>query len=209
MKKIIGALALMSLAQVANAEFVLGVQAGKYTEPDAEYDPDITVLAATLGYQFNLIGGFSLTPEVRFGAGVSDSKFDTDLYLTDGYYFEGTATAEITEWKSASLRAQYLFENGLYLYTGLVYSDVEYKVTLEGQAVDYWGDEVMAINQSETAADGQLGGIAGLGYQFNDVIGLELGYEIHFDDNDSDGYDEDYEVEAEAVVYTLGLRFHF
>lgn len=156
MRTRIFALLLMLAAVPANAQWVIG--GGYYNVSDDEDGIDISMgaLVASLGYRFPMEGNFSLTPELRVGIGAGDdSLFGVDV--------------EIDRLIALSLRGEYLFDSGLYLFGAPSYADIEIEASSGGFSV------------SESGSEFGIGG--GVGFRFSDTAMIELSYET-FDGTD-------------------------
>lgn len=204
MRKLLATGALLIASHAAHAEFVAGIQLGNYAVPDSDAETSINTAAATVGYRFPIAGGFSLTPELRYGVGIStqtESIYEYDEF----FYAEGEATFDIEKFYSITLRAQYNFANGLYLYTGPMYTTIEAKATGQGGIYYTPTDElIQSIDVTDSDKDDGIGVNAGIGYQFTDLLGLELAYEYYPTYEEDDDYEE-----FDTFIFTLGLRFQF
>lgn len=127
-------------------------------------------IVASLGYQVKSRDNFFITPEIRFGTGVSD-----DTVSVYGYSFG----VELERFVALSVRGQFEFDNGFYLYAAPTYANAKFKVSGLGTSA------------SDDSWEFGVGG--GLGYNFTQTVSAEVSYE-QFDGTD---------------VVSIGLKFGF
>ena len=134
---------------------------------------DFSVLSASIGYQLDYNNGFSLLPEVRVGLGIGDDSLP-------GF---SEVELEIDTFVAITLRGQYTFTNGMYIYAAPSYANLALSSTVSFEG--------MSASASEDESEFGFG--AGLGYKFSNKIAAEFTYE-QFDETD---------------VISLGLKYHF
>lgn len=161
------AIALLSLLPfAANAEWVGGVGYVNLSDDDGGIDVSLGAIAASIGYRFDTEGDFSLIPEFRLGTGVGD---DTVLGVD----------VEVESLLAFSVRGQYDFASGAYVYAVPAYANLDLKATSGG------------VSASDD--DWEFGFGAGAGYMFSDKVSGELSYETY------DGTD----------VFSIAAKFWF
>jgi len=147
-KMTVTTLALL-LSSSAMAQVVGGI--GYYNFDDEGSDIDLAIVTATIGYKFSSENSnFSMTPELRAGAGVKD-----DTYLG--------VNVKISQAYGLNVRGQWDFNNATYFFIAPSYMNFE----LEASAGGFKASE----------DDWQFGGGAGVGFKFSDNGGVELSYE--------------------------------
>jgi len=176
----------------AKMEWVGGVG---YLNLADEFDRESINLGAivgSLGYKINIRDNFYLIPEVRVGIGVgNDSLYDS--YSNDYYKSESTIQVEIDSLIAFSLRGQFEFGSGLYLYVAPTYSRGSFSVRTiyKDQYVD--GDELYIEVYDENASLDDFTVKGGAGFYFNELTSAELSYE---------------KFEGSEVT-TLGIKYNF
>lgn len=131
--------------------------------------------------------GFYLTPEVRLGTGTGDDTVSIPAN-TDG--ISGSVNAEIDSFSALSLRAQYEFDNGIYLFAAPTYFDLDITATADAFFIS---NPQISATESSSISVSKLGFGAGAGYNFNDTISADIMYE-NLDDDDA---------------ISVGLKMHF
>ncbi|MEL7312861.1 MAG: outer membrane beta-barrel protein [Pseudomonadota bacterium] len=149
MKKIIAMLVLCTLSTPGVAQWVAG---GGYINL-SEDDLDVSVggVYGSIAYQIEAEGNFMFLPELRIGVGVGDDTVDG-------------ITVELSTFLALSLRGQYEFDSGLYLYAAPSYAQAEFDFS------GFFG------SGSEDESEVGIGG--GAGYKFSDNAWGELSYEV-------------------------------
>ncbi|WP_191321822.1 outer membrane beta-barrel protein [Colwellia sp. C1TZA3] len=109
---------------------------------------------------------FSLVPELRLGTGISDDK-------------TGSIKVEVERFMAFSVRGQYNYNNGFYVYVMPSYANLDLKASFRGTSAsdDEW----------------EFGFGAGVGKKLNEKISVEASFENH------DGTD----------VITVGFKYAF
>ena len=166
MKKFLIALALLVVSIPASAQWVAG--GGYLNLSDDEDGVDISLggIYGSIGYIIEGEGAFTFMPELRLGLGVADDTvFGIDV--------------ELDSFLALSLRGQYDFESGLYLFAQPSYARAEFSASSGG------------ITVSEDDWEFGVGG--GAGYKFQEDFWGEVAYETY------DGTD----------ALTIGFKFLF
>ena len=152
MKRLLTAIAFLAFSIPASAQWVAGGGYLNLSDDDDGIDVDVGGIYGSLGYLIEGEGNFSFLPEIRLGVGVSDDSvlgFDVEL---DSFF-------------ALSLRGQYDFESGLYLFAAPSYARAEFTVSSGGF--------------SDSDDDWEFGIGGGAGYRFQDNFWGEVGYETY------------------------------
>jgi len=152
MKKFTAIVLLSLLPFAANAEWVGGVGYVNLSDDDGGIDVSLDAIAASIGYRFASENDFFLMPEFRIGIGVGD---DTVLGVN----------VEVESLLAFSVRGQYDFASGAYVYAAPSYANLDLKATSG------------SVSASED--DWEFGFGAGFGYRFTDTVSGELSYETY------------------------------
>ncbi len=91
-------------------------------------------MQASVGYRFNADENFSVIPMVRYSAGIGDDNVD---FAGLGIDFK------LDRFFALSIRGEYEFESGLFLYAQPTYANTKVtgKVEVEGSTVDASSDD--------------------------------------------------------------------
>ncbi|MGL4939209.1 outer membrane protein [Shewanella sp.] len=154
--------------------WVAGVSYMNLSDESDGVDISVGGVAGSLGYQFKSGENFYLVPEVRLGTGVG-----SDSFSLSGIDVE----VELDTFIALSLRGQFEFDNGVYLYAAPTYANAEFTAK-----ASYFGQTA-----SSTEDSWEFGVGGGVGYRFSQVTSAELSYEQF------DGID----------VFSVGLKFNF
>lgn len=166
MKNFLIALSFLFISIPASAQWVAGGGYLNVSDDDGGVDVSLGGLYGSVGYVIESEGNFYFLPEVRLGVGISDDTvFGVDVEL-DTFF-------------ALSVRGQYDFDSGLYLYAAPSYARAEFTASSGGVSVS---DD-----------DWEFGIGGGAGYKFSDTVWGELSYET-FDGTD---------------IVSLGLKFGF
>ncbi|MFY8273291.1 outer membrane protein [Pseudoalteromonas sp. SSDWG2] len=166
LKKSLVALALVGTSFASQANWQAGVGYVNLSDSEGGDSISLNALVGSLGYKFKSSDSFYFMPELRLGTGLGDD----DLY---------GIKVEVESFMALSLRGQYDFDNGMYLYGAPSYANVEVKASGYGA--------------SATEDEWEFGLGGGLGYNFSNGVAAELSYEQF------DGVD----------VVSFGLKFDF
>lgn len=138
---------------------------------------DLGALSATLGYRFG--DRWSFQPEIRAGVGVID---DTVPIFSMSAVNRVPTDVDLEYLVGVIARFQYRANEDLYFFA---------QPTLHWFEIDY--GNVTGSAFLEDSAEWEFGGELGLGYLFNDGLGVEAGYGL----TDGDG------------IFNLALRVYF
>jgi hypothetical protein len=159
LKNTVIALSLLSLSATAFADGQVGAGFGSLSESFEDKDMTLSVIYASFAYKFdNSERNYFLMPEFRIAAGVDDDSIN--VYGRD-------ITVEVASFVALSLRGQYNFDSGPYIYVIPSYSNFRGKITYAGQPS---GDDLW-----------EFGTGAGIGYYFNKNITAEASFEKYDD----------------------------
>ena len=167
-KKSLIALSLIVLPLTAAANWSAGAGYANLSDNDDGESISLGVIYGAVAYEFAQEGSkFSFMPELRLGTGVSDDTFDSVVKV------------EVERFTALSVRAQYNYDNGVYLYVMPSYANLDMKASFHGES---YSDDNWEFG---------LGG--GVGKKFNDKVSVEASYESY------DGTD----------VLTVGFKYAF
>ena len=113
MKRILFTLIILTASLPASAQWVVGGGYLNLSDDDDGIDVSLGAVYGSLGYIIEGEVQFSFIPEVRVGFGVSD---DTNSGVN----------VDLDTFFALSLRGQYDFESGLYLYAAPSYARAEF-----------------------------------------------------------------------------------
>ncbi|MBA6342946.1 outer membrane beta-barrel protein [Colwellia sp. MB02u-10] len=165
-KKSLIALSLLVLPLTASANWSAG--AG-YADLSLE-KLSLGAIYGAVAYEFIEEGSkFSLIPELRLGAGISDDK-------------SHSIKVEVERFTALSVRGQYNYDNGFYVYVMPSYANLDLKASFRGASVsdDEW----------------EFGFGAGVGKKLNEKVSVEASFERYDTDTDTD-------------VITVGFKYAF
>jgi opacity protein-like surface antigen len=115
----------------------------------------------SLAYKYeNFDNGFFLMPELRLGTGVGDDSMNVS---------GNKVKIEIDSFMALSVRGQYDYRNGAYVYVMPSYANLDITASFN--------------NQSASEDDWEFGIGAGVGYRINKKVSVEASYESY---NDAD-----------------------
>ncbi len=167
LKKSLIALSLMVLPLTASANWSAGAGYANLSDSDDGESISLGVIYGAVAYEFAQEGSkFSFMPELRLGTGVSDDKFYG-------------AKIEVERFTALSVRGQYNYDNGVYLYVMPSYANLDMKASFRGESYsnDSW----------------EFGFGGGIGKNITDKASIEASYESY------DGTD----------VLTVGFKYAF
>lgn len=150
-KKTAIALTLLSLSLTASADWQMGGGFGNLSDDSDGDEISLNVLFGSVSYKIeNSKNDFFFVPELRVGTGVGDDS----LY---------GATIEVESFIALSVRGQYDYSNGAYVYVMPSYANLDIKASYNGNSAsdDSW----------------ELGFGGGVGYQVNKKMSVEATYE--------------------------------
>jgi len=152
MRKFILVVLLSGMSFAANAEWVGGVGYFNVSDSEGGIDISLNAVGASIGYRFEGEGDFSFMPELRVGTGVGDDEVFG-------------VTFEIESLIALSIRGQYDFASGAYLFGAPAYANLKLKGSAGGE--------------SASEDDWEFGIGGGFGYMFSDRASGELSYETY------------------------------
>jgi len=175
MKKILLGLLGIVLPLSASANWVGGVSYFNISDDSDGIDISLDGVAASIGYKFESGNNFYFIPSFSYGFGLSDDS------VSEGGV---TGTIELDNVMGFDFRGQWEFDSGMYLFLAPSYKQLEAtaKASYQGYSASFSGE-----------SDWEFGFGGGIGYNFNEKIGAEFGYEV------IDGSD----------IMSLGLRVNF
>ena len=180
-KKSLIALTLLTLPLTAAANWSAGAGYANISDNEDGNDISLGVIYGAIAYEFAKENSpFSFVPELRIGTGVSD---DEGRLMLDGGEFAIPESinykVEVERFTALSVRAQYNYDNGVYLYVMPSYANLDVKVSsmLESASDDSW----------------EFGFGGGVGKKISDKASVEASYESY------DGTD----------VLTIGFKYAF
>jgi hypothetical protein len=166
-KKYLMVLSLLALPLTASANWSAGAGYANLSDSDDGESISLGVIYGSVAYELAKEGSkFSFIPALRLGTGVSDDKFYG-------------VKVEVKRFTALSIRAQYNYDNGVYLYAMPSYANLDIKASNNG------------ISRSDDNWEFGFGG--GVGKQINDKTSIEASYESY------DGTD----------LLTIGFKYAF
>jgi len=161
-KKTAVLLSLAILPLTASANWSAG---GGYANFSGD-DVSMGAIYGSVAYTHKATNNFFIMPELRLGTGISDDTISN-------------VTIEIESFTALSVRGQYDYANGAYLFAMPSYANLDVKASYQGH--------------SETEDDWEFGYGIGAGYKINDKASIEASFE-KYDDVD---------------VATIGFKYSF
>jgi hypothetical protein len=153
---------LAILPLTASANWTAG---GGYAKVSAD-DISLGAIYGSIAYTYKATNNFFIVPELRLGTGVSDDTiYDVKV--------------EIESFTTLSVRGQYDYASGAYLFAMPSYANLDVKASYQGL--------------SETEDDWELGYGIGAGFKISNEASIEASFE-KYDDVD---------------VATIGLKYTF
>jgi len=180
-KKSLLALSLIVLPLTAAANWSAGAGYANLSDNDDGESISLGVIYGAVAYEFAQEGSkFSFMPEFRLGTGVSDDEGSLNLEAGEFAIPERiNFKVEVERFAAFSVRAQYNYDNGVYLYVMPSYANLDIKVSY------------LAGSDSDDNWEFGLGG--GVGKYITDKASVEASYESY------DGTD----------VLTVGFQYAF
>jgi len=180
-KKSLIALTLLTLPLTASANWSAGAGYANISDNEDGNDISLGVIYGAIAYEFAKENSpFSFVSEFRIGTGVSDDE--GRLLLEEGEFAipeSANFKVEVERFTALSVRAQYNYDNGVYLYVMPSYANLDVKVSS------------MYGSGSDDSWEFGLGG--GVGKKISDKTSVEASYESY------DGTD----------VLTIGFKYAF
>jgi hypothetical protein len=152
------ALTLFSLSLTATAsDWQVGGGFSNLSDSSDGDDISLNMMYGSIAYKIQKANSnFFFIPGLRLGMGIGDDSIDG-------------VKVEIERFVALSVRGQYEYSNGAYVYVVPSYANLKGKVSYNGESMsdDNW----------------EFGIGAGVGYRLNKKISVEASYE-NYDDND-------------------------
>jgi hypothetical protein len=167
LKQFLFSLSLLVLPLTASANWLVGAGYANLSAEDDGDDLSLGAIYGSVAYEFPQADSqFSIMPELRVGTGVSDDHIDS-------------ITVEVNSFITLSVRGQYNYDNGVYLYVMPSYANLDSKASIQGRSIsdDEW----------------ELGFGGGVGKKLNTNISVEVSFES-YDDTDA---------------FTVGFKYAF
>jgi opacity protein-like surface antigen len=169
------ALTLLSLSLTASANWQTGAGFANFSDSADGDDLSLNIIYGSVSYKVENSGkDYFFMPEFRIGTGVGDDTLTENWSYQDGYTGNSRVISsdikfEIERFIALSLRGQYDFSNGAYVYVVPSYANLKAKVSYSGE--------------SDSDDSWEFGVGAGVGYQLNKKISVEASYE-NYDETD-------------------------
>jgi len=169
------ALTLLSLSLTASADWETGAGFSNFSDSSDGDDLSLNIVYGSVAYKIeNSEGNYFFMPEFRIGTGVDDDSLDETWSYQDGYtgnmrVVSNEIKFEIERFVALSLRGQYDFSSGTYVYAMASYANVKGKVSYHG------------VSNSDDSWEFGMG--AGVGYNLNKKVSVEALYE-NYDETD-------------------------
>jgi opacity protein-like surface antigen len=174
-KKTALALTLLSLSLTTSANWQTGAGFANFSNSTDGDDLSLNIIYGSVAYKIENSGkDYFFMPEFRIGTGIGDDTLTETWSYQYGYtgysrVIRSDIKVEIERFIALSLRGQYNFSNGAYVYVVPSYANLKSKV-------DYAGE-------SDSDDSWEFGVGAGVGYQLNKKISVEASYE-NYDETD-------------------------
>lgn len=169
-KKTLLAICIAGASFSSYANWVGGASYINVSDEADDIDVSLGGIAGSIGYKIESENNFYFTPQLLIATGISDDT--VTIYSTN-------VDVEMDSFIALSVRAEYVLENGIYLFAAPSYANLEITAS--------------AFGESETADEWEFGFGGGIGYQFNKTASGELSYDQY------DGTD----------VINIGVKFNF
>jgi hypothetical protein len=150
----------VALADEREGGWVAGTGYTSFSESEYNVDISLSALWGSLGYQIKATDNFYLTPEVKIGMGIGSDTIMVDSTSVD---------VELDSYLAASLRGEYDFQNGAYLFVAPTYAKGDFNVNVGSDFAE--------------SSSWEFGAGIGAGYNFSPEKKVEVAYES-FDGTD-------------------------
>lgn len=164
----------MAAESASSNKWVGGVSYINLSDEVEGMDFSLGGIVGSIGYKIESGDNFHLIPEVRIGVGLSDDSAS---------YSGVNVNIELDRFLALSLRGQFYFDNGIYLFATPSYANAESTASASQGG--------LSASATEDSWEFGIGG--GAGYNFSKATSAEVMYEQF------DGVD----------VFSLGLKFNF
>jgi hypothetical protein len=150
----------VALADEHEGGWVAGMGYTSFSESEDNVDISVNAIWGSLGYRVEATDNFYITPEVKIGMGIGSDTIVVESTSVD---------VELDSYLAASLRAEYDFQNGAYLFVAPTYAKGDFNVNV-------------GSNFAESSS-WEFGAGIGAGYNFSADKKVEVAYES-FDGTD-------------------------
>jgi hypothetical protein len=140
--------------------WVAGMGYTAFSESEDNVDISVDTIWGSLGYQIKATDNFYVTPEVKIGKGIGSDTFISGSTTID---------VELDSYLAASVRGEYDFQNGAYLFVAPTYAKGEFNVNFGSDFAE--------------SSSWEFGAGIGAGYNFSAGKNIEVAYES-FDGTD-------------------------
>ena len=157
------AMALFTTAASADegdGGWVAGMGYTSFSESEDNVDISVGAIWGSLGYQIKATDKFYVTPEVKIGKGIGSDTIISGSTPID---------VELDSYLAVSLRGEYDFQNGAYLFVAPTYAKGEFNVNVGSDFAE--------------SSSWEFGAGIGAGYNFSAGKKVEVAYES-FDGTD-------------------------
>ncbi len=157
------AMALFTTATSADERdggWVAGMGYTSFSESEDNVDISVGAIWGSLGYQIKATDKFYVTPEVKIGKGIGSDTIISGSTPID---------VELDSYLAVSLRGEYDFQNGAYLFVAPTYAKGEFNVNVGSDFAE--------------SSSWEFGAGIGAGYNFSAGKKIEVAYES-FDGTD-------------------------
>ena len=157
------AMALFTTAASADegdGGWVAGMGYTSFSESEDNVDISVGTIWGSLGYQIKATDKFYVTPEVKIGKGIGSDTIISGSTPID---------VELDSYLAVSLRGEYDFQNGAYLFVAPTYAKGEFNVNVGSDFAE--------------SSSWKFGAGIGAGYNFSEGKKVEVAYES-FDGTD-------------------------
>lgn len=174
-----------------NREWVGGLGFLSLSEDIDKKSIELGAIVGSLGYKINIHDNFYLIPEVRVGLGAGSNSV-SDSKSIGNYKEMSKLEAEIDSLVAFSVRGQFKFKSGIYLYAAPTYSRGSFSYTLSNVG-QYGNESPSTYVYSDNESRDDITVMAGIGCNLGEIASAELSYE---------------KFEGSEVT-TLGIRYNF
>ena len=168
---------LIALAEdsQSNREWVGGLGFLSLSEDIDKKSIELGAIVGSLGYKINIHDNFYLIPEVRVGLGAGSNSV-SDSKSIGNYKEMSKLEAEIDSLVAFSVRGQFKFKSGIYLYAAPTYSRGSFSYTLNNVG-QYGNESPSTYVYSDNESRDDITVTAGIGCNLGEIASAELSYE--------------------------------